>query len=57
MAEEGEDDGGFPIIDFEAVSEDEATANIGEENDTDREAPRARNRARAIRRRRANERR
>jgi hypothetical protein len=57
MAEEGEDDGGFPIIDFKAVSEDEATANAGEENDTDREAQRARNRARAIRRRRANERR
>jgi hypothetical protein len=57
MAEEGEDDGGFPTIDFEAVSEDEATANAGKENDTDREARRARNRARAIRRRRANERR
>jgi hypothetical protein len=57
MAEEGEDDGGFPIIDFEEVSEDEATANAGEENDADREALRARNRARAIRRRRANERR
>jgi hypothetical protein len=57
MAEEGEDDGGCPIIDFEAVSEDEATTNAGEENDTDREARRARNRARAIRRRRANERR
>jgi hypothetical protein len=57
MAEEGEDDGGCPIIDFEAVSEDEATANAGEETDADREARRARNRARAIRRRRANERR
>jgi hypothetical protein len=55
MAEEGEDDGGCPIIDFEAVSEDEATANTGEENDTDHEVRRARNRARAIRRRRANE--
>jgi hypothetical protein len=33
MAEEGEDDGGFPIIDFEAVSKDEATANASEEND------------------------
>jgi hypothetical protein len=30
MAEEGEDDGGFPIVDFEAVSEDEATANAGQ---------------------------
>jgi hypothetical protein len=57
MAEEGEDDGGFPIVNFEAVSEDEATANAGEETDADREARRARNRARAIRRRRANERR
>jgi hypothetical protein len=57
MAEEGEDDGGFPIIDFEAVSEDEATANTGKENDADREARRARNRARVIRRRKANERR
>jgi hypothetical protein len=57
MAEEGEDDVGFPIIDFEAVSEDEATANTGDENDTDREARRARNRARTIRRRRVNERR
>jgi hypothetical protein len=57
MAEEGEDDGGLPIVDFEAVSEDEITANAGDENDTDREARRARNRARTIRRRRANERR
>jgi hypothetical protein len=57
MAEEGEDDGGFPIIDFKAVSEDEATANAGDENDADREARRARNRARTIRRRRVNERR
>jgi hypothetical protein len=55
MAEEGEDDGGFPIIDFEAVSEDEATGNTGDENDADREAWRARNRARTIRRRRVNE--
>jgi hypothetical protein len=53
VAEEGEDDGGFPVVDFEAVSEDEATANAGEENDADREARRARNRARAIQRRRA----
>jgi hypothetical protein len=56
MTEEGEDDGGFPIVDFEAVSEDEATANVGEKNDADREAWRARNRARTIWRRRANER-
>jgi hypothetical protein len=55
MAEEGEE--GYPIVDFEVVSEDEATANTGKENDADREARRARNRVRAIRRRRANERR
>jgi hypothetical protein len=57
MAEEGEDDGDLLIINFEAVSEDEITANTGDENDADREARRARNRARSIRRRRANERR
>jgi hypothetical protein len=57
MAEEGEDDGGFPNVNFEAISEDEATTNAGKENDADRKARRARNRARAIRRRRANERR
>jgi hypothetical protein len=57
MAEEGEDDGGFPINDFEAVSDDEATANAGDENDADREAWRARNKARTLRRRRVNERR
>jgi hypothetical protein len=57
MAEEGEDDGDLPIVNFEAVSEDEITANAGDENDADREARRARNRARTIRRRRANERR
>jgi hypothetical protein len=56
MAEEGEDDGDLPIINSEAISEDEITANAGDENDTDREARRARNRARTIRRR-ANERR
>jgi hypothetical protein len=38
MAEEGEDDGNFPIVEFDAVSEDEATANAGDENDVDREA-------------------
>jgi hypothetical protein len=57
MAEEGEDDGNFPIIEFDAVSEDEATANAGDENDADHEARRARHRARTIRRRRVNERR
>jgi hypothetical protein len=57
MAEEGEDDGDLPIINFEAISKHEITANAGDENDADREAQRARNRARTIRRRRANERR
>jgi hypothetical protein len=57
MVEEGEDDGDFPIIKFDAVSKDEATANTGDENDADREARRARNRARTIQRRRVNERR
>jgi hypothetical protein len=56
MAEEGEDDGNLPIVEFDAVSEDEATANIGNKNDADREARRTRNRARAARRRRVNER-
>jgi hypothetical protein len=57
MAEEGEDDGDLPIVNFVAISEDEITANAGDENDADREARRARNRARTIRRRRTNERR
>jgi hypothetical protein len=57
MVKEGEDDGDFPIVEFDAVSKDEATANTGDENDADREARRARNRARTIRRRRVNERR
>jgi hypothetical protein len=56
MAEEGEDDGDLPIVEFDAVSEDEATANTSNENDADREAQRTRNRARAARRRRVNER-
>jgi hypothetical protein len=57
MAEEGEDDGDLPIVEFEAVSEDEVIANAGDETDADREAQRARNRACTIRRRRVNERR
>jgi hypothetical protein len=57
MAEEGEDDGDLPIVNFEAISEDEITANAGNENNADREARRARNMIRTIRRRRANERR
>jgi hypothetical protein len=56
MAEEGEDDGDLPIVEFDAVSEDEATANAGDENDADREARRTRNIARAAHRRRVNER-
>jgi hypothetical protein len=56
MAEEGEDDGDLPIIEFDAVSEDEATANAGNKNDADHEARRTRNRARAAHRRRVNER-
>jgi hypothetical protein len=55
MAEEGEDDGDFPIIKFDVVSEDEVTANTGNENDADREARKARNRARTIRWRGVNE--
>jgi hypothetical protein len=54
--EEGEDDGDLPIVKFDAVSEDEATANFGDENDTDREARRTRNRARVAHQRRVNER-
>jgi hypothetical protein len=57
MAEEGKDGGDLPIVNFEAISEDEITANAGYENDAKREAQRARNRARTIRWRRANERR
>jgi hypothetical protein len=56
MAEEGEDDGNLPIVELDVISEDEATANAGDENDVDREARRARNRARVVRRRRVNER-
>jgi hypothetical protein len=57
IAEEGEGDGDFPIAEFDDVSEDEVTANAGAENNADREARRAWNRARTIRRRRVNERR
>jgi hypothetical protein len=56
MAEEGEDDGLSPNETLDMISEDEATANTGDENDTEREARRARNRARAAQRRRVNER-
>jgi hypothetical protein len=56
MSEEGEDDGISPNDALDMISEDEATANTGDENDTEREARRARNRARAVQRRRVNER-
>jgi hypothetical protein len=56
MAEEGKDDGISPNDALDMISEDEAIANTGDENDTEREARRARNRARAVRRRRVNER-
>jgi hypothetical protein len=56
MAEVEEDDGLSPNETLDMISEDEATANAGDENDTKREARRARNRARAARRRRVNER-
>jgi hypothetical protein len=47
MAEEGEDDGISPNETLDMISEDEATANTSDENDSEREAQRARNRARA----------
>jgi hypothetical protein len=55
MAEEGEDDGLSPNETLDMISEDEATANACDENDTEREARRARNRARVARRRKVNE--
>jgi hypothetical protein len=57
MVEEGEHNGDFPIIEFDVVSEDEVTANASDENDANREARRARYKARTIRRRRIEERR
>jgi hypothetical protein len=54
MAEEGEDDGLSPNETPDMISEDKVTANTGDENDTEREARRARNRARAAQRRRVN---
>jgi hypothetical protein len=56
ITEEGEDEGDLPIDELDEVSEDEVKANTGEKNDADREARRTRNRARAARRRRVNER-
>jgi hypothetical protein len=37
MVEEGKDDGGLSIIEFDAISEDEGIANTGDENDADRD--------------------
>jgi hypothetical protein len=56
MAEEGEDDGIAPNDALDMISKDEATANTSDENDADHKARRARNRARAVRRKRVNER-
>jgi hypothetical protein len=56
MAEEGDDDALIPIGALDGISEDEDTAEAVDENDTELDARRARNRARAVRRRRANER-
>jgi hypothetical protein len=56
MAEEGDNDGDLPIDELDAVSEDKATVNTGDEDDAGREAQRTRNRARAAHRRRVNER-
>jgi hypothetical protein len=53
MAEEGEDDGIAPNDALDIISKDEATANAGDENDTEREARRARNRACTVQRRSA----
>jgi hypothetical protein len=55
-AEEGKDDGISPNEALDMISEDEATANTDDKNDTEREARRARNRARVAWRRRVNER-
>jgi hypothetical protein len=56
MAEEGEDDGIAPNDALDMISEDEATANTGDENDAEHEARRARNRACAVQRKRVNKR-
>jgi hypothetical protein len=56
MAKEGEDDGISPNEALDMISEDEVTANAGDENDTECEARRAWNRVRATRRQRVNER-
>jgi hypothetical protein len=56
MAEEGKDDGISPNDTLDMISKDQATANASNENDAEREARRARNRAHEVQRRRVNER-
>jgi hypothetical protein len=56
MAEEGNDDALIPIGALDGISEDEDTADAINKNDAERDAWRARNRARAVRRKRDNER-
>jgi hypothetical protein len=55
MAEEGDDNALIPIGALDGILEDEDTAEAVDENDAERDARRARNRARAVRRRRENE--
>jgi hypothetical protein len=56
MAEEGDDDALIPIGALDGISEDEDTADAVDENGAEHNTRRARNRAHAVRRRRANER-
>jgi hypothetical protein len=56
MVEEGDDDALIPIGALDGISEDEDTAGGVDENDAEHNARCARNRARAVRRRRADER-
>jgi hypothetical protein len=56
MAEEGDDDALIPIGVLDGISEDEDTADAVDENDAECDVRRARNRARVVRRRWANER-
>jgi uncharacterized protein YecT (DUF1311 family) len=56
MAEEGDDDALIPIGALDGISEDEDTADAIDENDAECDTRRARKRARAVRRRRANKR-
>jgi hypothetical protein len=56
MAEEGDDDALIPIGALDGISEDEDTADAVDGNDAERDTRRARNKAHAVRRRRANER-